>query len=194
MSLASLEAFLERVHDDPGLQEVLAEAPDAAAVAAIAQAAGFPVSELDLWRATAVSPDDLAPAPEALQAPAEADQPVAEPPHAPPGALPPSAGEREAKAAKAPVGRLPDPWLEEEPLTRFVHQAQGDAELRQARASAPDAATVAAIARIAGVPLTAADLWAASDAVPQELELERWLVDELFVEELVVEERVSFGR
>ena len=169
MSLASLEAFLERVHDDPGLLEVLAEAPDAAAVAAIAQAAGFPVSELDLWQATAVSPDDLAPAPEALQAPAEADQPLAEPSDAPPGALPPSAGEREAKAAKAPVGRLPDPWLEEEPLTRFVHQAQGDAELRQALASAPDAAAVASIAQAAGYPISEVDLWLASGTTPDEL-------------------------
>lgn len=166
MSLASLEAFLERVHDDPGLQEVLAEAPDAAAVAAIAQAAGFPVSELDLWQATAVSPDDLAPAPEALQAPAEADQPLAEPSDAPPGALPPSAGEREAKA---PAGRLPDPWLEEEPLTRFVHQAQGDAELRQALASAPDAAAVASIAQAAGYPISEVDLWLASGTTPDEL-------------------------
>jgi predicted ribosomally synthesized peptide with nif11-like leader len=170
MSLASLEAFLERVHDDPGLQEVLADAPDAAAVAAIARAAGFPVSELDLWRATAATPDDLAPAAEALQPAAEADQPVAEPTGASSAAPPPSAAERDAKAAKAPVGRLPDPWLaEEEPLTRFVHQAQGDAELRQALATAPDAAAVASIAQAAGYPISEVDLWLASGTNPDEL-------------------------
>jgi predicted ribosomally synthesized peptide with nif11-like leader len=163
MSLASLEAFLARVHDDPGLQELLADAPDAAAVAAIAQAAGFPVSELDLWQATAVSPDDLAPA-DPMAPVAEAVQPAA-------GVIQaeaPANAQANAKA-KAPGGRLPDPWLEEEPLTRFVHQAQGDAELRQALASAPDAAAVASIAQAAGYPISEVDLWLASGTTPDEL-------------------------
>ncbi|MFO0058495.1 MAG: Nif11-like leader peptide family RiPP precursor, partial [Cyanobacteriota bacterium] len=58
MSLASLEAFLEQAHEDEGLRRQLITAPDAAAVAAIAQAAGFAVSELDLWQASAASPAD----------------------------------------------------------------------------------------------------------------------------------------
>ena len=87
------------------------------------------------------------------------------------------------------------PSAANDPLTLFLRAVEVDPDLQIALASAPDAATVAAIARIAGFPLTAADLWAASDAVPQELEVEveRWLMDELLVEELVVEERVILG-
>jgi predicted ribosomally synthesized peptide with nif11-like leader len=56
-----------------------------------------------------------------------------------------------------------------DPLTAFLHQAQGDEELQGALAEALDAADVAAIARAAGYPITAADLWAVSAAAPQEL-------------------------
>jgi predicted ribosomally synthesized peptide with nif11-like leader len=226
MSLASLEAFLERVHDDPGLRELLADAPDAGSVAAIARAAGFPVSELDLWQATAASPDDLASAAEAVQPAAEPSRPAsdasplasgreaatatedatgANPAEAPASgwgqceqeeqAEPPAAnangkanasgkgsgkgsgsGSGKGKATAtakasppAPAGRLPDPWWEQEPLTRFVHQAHGDAELRQALATAPDAAAVASIAQAAGHPISEVDLWLASGTTPDEL-------------------------
>ena len=144
MSLASLEAFLEQAQSDQRLQELLIAAPDAAAVAAIAQAAGYPVSELDLWQASAASPDEL--------------RPIEEQP---------------ALAGDAPQGQistpLPDPWLEEDPLQGFLHQAQGDAALQQALASAPDAAAVAAIAQAAGYPISELDLWQASAASPEEL-------------------------
>ncbi|MEB3316526.1 MAG: Nif11-like leader peptide family natural product precursor [Cyanobacteriota bacterium] len=234
MSLASLEAFLRRVHDDPGLRGLLVEAPDAASVAAIARAAGFPVSELDLWQATGASPDDLAPAAEAVQPAAEAVQPAVEAvrPAAelsrPASGAPPFTSGREAdtaidtatglnpaeapasgggqwvqeeqaeppaananattnpratakatgtdmdsgtanQKAKAPAGMLPDPWWEGEPLTRFVHQAQGDSELRQALATASDAAAVASIAQAAGYPISEVDLWLASGTTPDEL-------------------------
>jgi predicted ribosomally synthesized peptide with nif11-like leader len=53
-----------------------------------------------------------------------------------------------------------------DPLTAFLHQAQGDEELQGALAEALDAADVAAIARAAGYPITAADLWAVSAAAP----------------------------
>jgi predicted ribosomally synthesized peptide with nif11-like leader len=152
MSLPSLEAFLERVQEDPELWALLENAPDAAAVAAIAQAAGFPVSELDLWRATATSPDEQPPS-----TPREEE-----------GGGSVEEGAVEA-ADPAPLGRLPDPWLEEEPLRRFVHQAQGDGELRQALATAPDAAAVASIAQAAGYPISEVDLWLASGATPDEL-------------------------
>jgi predicted ribosomally synthesized peptide with nif11-like leader len=177
MSIASLEAFLARVQEDPGLRELLATAPDAASVAAIARTAGFPVSERDLWRATAVSPDDLAPADdlapvaEAVQSAAagviQAESPASGAARLDPWqqAEPPAANAR----AMAPGGRLPDPWLEEEPLTRFVHQAQGDAELRQSLACAPDAAAVASIAQAAGYPISEVDLWLASGTTPDEL-------------------------
>jgi predicted ribosomally synthesized peptide with nif11-like leader len=176
MSIASLEAFLARVQEDPGLRELLATAPDAASVAAIARTAGFPVNEWDVWQATAVSPDDLAAADD-LAPVAEAVQPAAgviqaESPASGAGRLdpwqqaePPAANAR----AMAPGGRLPDPWFPEEPLTRFVHQAQGDAELQDALASAPDAAAVASIAQAAGYPVSAVDLWLASGTTPDEL-------------------------
>ncbi|MFM1900965.1 MAG: Nif11 domain, partial [Cyanobacteriota bacterium] len=176
MSIASLEAFLARVQEDPGLRELLATAPDAASVAAIARTAGFPVSEWDVWLATAVSPDDLAaaddlaPVVEAVQPAAgviQAESPASGAARLDPWqqAEPPAANAR----AMAPGGRLPDPWFPEEPLTRFVHQAQGDAELRDALASAPDAAAVASIARAAGYPVSAVDLWLASGTTPDEL-------------------------
>ena len=66
-----------------------------------------------------------------------------------------------------------------DPLTHFLRAVDVDPDLQ----IAPDAATVAAIARIAGFPLTAAALWAASDAVPQELELEALILEEVVVEE-----------
>lgn len=179
MSLASLEAFLARLPHDPELREILAEAPDAAAVAAIARAAGYPVSELDLWRATAASPDELPPAAQPSPPAAEPPSPAAEPPPLAGRATPsaerptssPDATRLQARAAtpKALAGVLPDPWWEEEPLQRFVHQAQGDEELRQALASAPDAAAVASIAQAAGYPISEVDLWLASGTTPDEL-------------------------
>ena len=144
MSLASLEAFLEQAHTDERLQQLLCEAPDAAAVAAIAQAAGYPVSELDLWQASAASPDELGPA-----------------------------GEESTPLGNAGPSRisppLPDPWLEEDPLRGFLHQAQGDEAIQQALSTAPDAAAVAAIAQAAGYPISELDLWQASAASPEEL-------------------------
>jgi predicted ribosomally synthesized peptide with nif11-like leader len=167
MSLASLEAFLEQAHTDQRLQVLLCEAPDAAAVAAIAQAAGYPVSELDLWQASAASPEELRPDPAAQAAETAPDNA--------------SDGNQ--------AGMLPDPWLEEDPIQGFLHQAQGDAALQEALASAPDAAAVAAIARAAGYSITELDLWKASgipaedlfppepDLAPLEAPLARFLLE-----------------
>jgi predicted ribosomally synthesized peptide with nif11-like leader len=149
MSLASLEAFLEQAHTDERLQVLLCEAPDAAAVAAIAQAAGYPVSELDLWQASAASPEELRSDP-AAQATASGEDPG------------PAGGESQA-------GMLPDPWLEDDPIQGFLHQAQGDAALQEALASAPDAAAVAAIAQAAGYSINELDLWRASAVSPEEI-------------------------
>jgi hypothetical protein len=77
------------------------------------------------------------------------------------------------------------PTSDPDPLTLFLRAVEVDPDLQIALASAPDAATVAAIARIAGFPLTAADLWAASDAAPQELEL---VVEEMLLEPVVIVE------
>jgi hypothetical protein len=150
-----IREFLRQAAADAELRQALASAPDASAVASLAQSAGHPLSELALWLASGAAFEEAQPEPE--------------------------------PAPPSPAN---------DPLTFFLRAVEVDPDLRLALASAPDAATVAAIARIAGFPLTAADLWAASDAVPQELEVEveRWLVDEVVVEELVVEERVILGR
>jgi predicted ribosomally synthesized peptide with nif11-like leader len=69
MSRSSLEAFLEAAVADAGLQEQLLVAPDAATLAAIAQAAGYPVSEADWLLASEAGREELAAAaaPEAPQ-------------------------------------------------------------------------------------------------------------------------------
>jgi predicted ribosomally synthesized peptide with nif11-like leader len=126
MSLATLEAFLDAARADPQLQELLLSAPDAATLAAIARAAGYPLTEADWLQASGAEPEEQA-------AVAEPEPPPAD------------------------------------PLTDFLHQAQGDEELRGALAEARDAAEVAAIARAAGYPITTADLWAASGASAEEL-------------------------
>jgi len=156
MSLASLEAFLELAHTDQRLQALLCEAPDASTVAAIARAAGYPVSELDLWEASAATPEEILPDPDAL-----------------PGTEASAAGAPESLPAQQEPrpnsAILPDPWLEDDPIRGFLHQAQGDETLHQALSTAPDAAAVAAIAQAAGYPITELDLWRASAASPEEL-------------------------
>lgn len=157
MSLASLEAFLEQAHTDQRLQEMLCVAPDASAVAAIARAAGYPVTELDLWQASAATPEEILPEPNDLLQPEEPSTAAME---SPPSHHDPTLGGGAV---------LPDPWLEEEPIQGFLHQAQGDEGLQRALATAPDAAAVAAIAQGAGYPISELDLWRASAASPEEL-------------------------
>ena len=156
MSLASLEAFLEQAHTDQRLQALLCEAPDASTVAAIARAAGYPVSELDLWQASAATPEEVLPDPEATLDMEGSSATAAER----------LAAQRDPASSPSV---LPDPWLEEDPIRGFLHQAQGDETLQQALTTAPDAAAVAAIAQAAGYPITELDLWRASAAAPEEL-------------------------
>jgi len=131
MSLQQLEAFLDQAHGDPSLQAPLASAPDAAAVAAIATAAGFAVTAEDLLAAAGESAEVLEVI-ELLASPV--DQPQAE-------------------------------------LQAFLQQVEVDPDLQKVLASAPDAESVAAIARIAGFGLNAEDLWEASDESPFVLEV-----------------------
>ena len=58
MSEEQLKAFLEAVKADAELQEKLKAAADADAVVAIAKAAGFPVSAVELQRAQAELSDE----------------------------------------------------------------------------------------------------------------------------------------
>jgi predicted ribosomally synthesized peptide with nif11-like leader len=57
--IAALESFLVQAQVDPDLQQALAQAEDAVAVANIAQAAGYGVAEQDLWLASDESPEAL---------------------------------------------------------------------------------------------------------------------------------------
>ena len=148
MTLPSLAAFLEAASADEGLQEQLATAADAASLAAIAQAAGFAVGEADWLAASdAGQPERTADAWRAL-----ASDPWAEDP------------------SPSPAEPVTPPYPSADPLSAFLHQAHGDPTLWEALAQAPDAAAVAALAQQAGYPLSSADLWAASEAVPEELE------------------------
>jgi predicted ribosomally synthesized peptide with nif11-like leader len=56
---AGLEALLRQAEVDPDLQQALATAADAAAVAEIARGAGFDVGEADLWGASDETPEAL---------------------------------------------------------------------------------------------------------------------------------------
>lgn len=146
MTLPSLTAFLEAASADEGLQEKLRTAADAASLAAIAQQAGFAVGEADWLAASdAGQPERAADSWRALAADPWAEDPSPSP----------------AEPSNEPMT---------DPLSAFLHQAQGDPALRDALAQAPDAAAVATLAQKAGYPLSSADLWAASEAVPEELE------------------------
>lgn len=192
-----LIALLHQAQGDPALRQALAEAADAAAVAALAQQAGYPLGAADLWAASEAVPEELAPlGPELeeesrveaalagflaqLEADAELQQALAEAADAAAVAL-------LAQAAGHPLQEV-DLWLLSglepqdladdsgvlpapagEALAALLHQAQADAGLQSALAEAGDAAEVAAIARAAGYPISPADLWAASGAEPEEL-------------------------
>ena len=54
-----LDAFLQQVEVDQDLQRVLAWAPDAEAVAALARVAGFAVQAEDIWEASDEVPEAL---------------------------------------------------------------------------------------------------------------------------------------
>ena len=56
---SELDAFLQQVELDPDLQRVLASAPDAEAVAALARVAGFGVTAQDVWEASDEEPEAL---------------------------------------------------------------------------------------------------------------------------------------
>ena len=150
MTLPSLMAFLEAASADEGLQEKLRTAADAASLAAIAQEAGFAVGEADWLAASdAGQPERAADSWRALAADPWAEDP-----------------------SPSPAEPLTEPSTEPltDPLSAFLQQAQGDPVLREALAEAPDAAAVATLAQEAGYPLSSAALWAASEAVPEELE------------------------
>lgn len=127
----SLTAFLHQVELDPWYQEALIQAPDGETVAAIARAAGYPLTAAELWAASELEPDQLEELPFVWQ----------------------------------------DPHGE---LSAFLAQAQIDGTLQEALSQAEDVDSVAALARAAGYAVASADIWAASDLNPADLESQAW--------------------
>lgn len=140
-----LAAFLQQAQADPALQEALVKAADAAAVADLAQQAGYPLTSADLWAASEAVPEEL-----------ERDAPTTEAPTSQDEATQNQATQDEAT-------------LNETVLQTFLRQLEGDAELQQTLAEAADAAAVARLAQAAGHPLREVDLWRASGLEPQHL-------------------------
>jgi len=173
---AELDAFLQQVELDPDLQRVLASAPDAEAVAALARVAGFGVTAQDVWEASDEEPEAL----ELLSYTVliestgarvagdgatggidalgidgvDADGPLAD-------AFAAELGPEAADALDEPLPVA---------LEAFLRQAEVDPDLQEALSTAADAAAVAEIARGAGFEVGEADLWGASDETPEALQ------------------------
>jgi predicted ribosomally synthesized peptide with nif11-like leader len=185
---AELDAFLQQVELDPDLQRVLASAPDAEAVAALARVAGFGVSAQDVWEASDEEPEAL----ELVSYSVVIEVPGAGADGAAGGI---AAGDIDgvavdgvavhgaaadgveadvtaADALAAEFGFEADALDEALPvaLEAFLRQAEVDPDLQEALSTAADAAAVAEIARGAGFDVGEADLWGASDETPEALQ------------------------
>jgi len=194
-SQSELDAFLQQVELDPDLQRVLASAPDAEAVAALARVAGFGVSAQDVWEASDEEPEALAlmsytvvieatgssyrgyGAGGGIAAGGIAGSAIAE------GGIGGVAVDGTAADGADADGAAADALAVEfgldaealdEPLPvaleAFLRQAEVDPDLQEALSTAADAAAVAEIARGAGFDLGEADLWGASDETPEALQ------------------------
>ena len=161
---AELDAFLQQVELDPDLQRVLASAPDAEGVAALARVAGFGVTADDVWEAS----DEV---PEALEVVTytvvlEANDTDA-------AGFADGADVAAAEADPRVVAPGPETEALEDPmpvaLEAFLRQAEVDPDLQEALTTAADAAAVAEIARGAGFDVAEEDLWGASDETPEAL-------------------------
>jgi predicted ribosomally synthesized peptide with nif11-like leader len=189
---SELDAFLQQVELDPDLQRVLASAPDAEAVAALARVAGFGVSAQDVWQASDEEPEALElmsytvvieatgssyrgyGAGGGIAAGGIAGGRIAE------GeidgvAVDGTAADADGAAADALAVEFGlDAVALDEPLPvaleAFLRQAELDPDLQEALSTAADAAAVAEIARGAGFDVGEADLWGASDETPEALQ------------------------
>jgi predicted ribosomally synthesized peptide with nif11-like leader len=192
---SELDAFLQQVELDPDLQRVLASAPDAEAVAALARVAGFGVSAQDVWEASDEEPEALAlmsytvvieatgssyrgyGACGGIAAGGIAGSGIAE------GGIGGVAVDDTAADGADADGAAADALAVEfgldaealdEPLPvaleAFLRQAEVDPDLQEALSTAADAAAVAEIARGAGFDVGEADLWGASDETPEALQ------------------------
>ena len=181
---SELDAFLQQVELDPDLQRVLASAPDAEAVAALARVAGFGVTAQDVWEASDEEPEalELMSYTVVIEATGSSYRGygagggiaaggidgVAVDGTAADGA---DADGAAADAFAAELGLEADALDEPLPvaLEAFLRQAEVDPHLQEALSTAADAAAVAEIARGAGFDVGEADLWGATDETPEAL-------------------------
>jgi len=192
---SELDAFLQQVELDPDLQRVLASAPDAEAVAALARVAGFGVTAQDVWEASDEEPEALElmsytvvieatgssyrghGAGGGIAAGGIAGGGITE------GGIDAVAVDGTAADGADADGAAADALAVEfgldavaldEPLPvaleAFLRQAEVDPDLQEALSTAADAAAVAEIARGAGFDVGEADLWGASDETPEALQ------------------------
>ena len=182
---AELDAFLQQVELDPDLQRLLASAPDAEAVAALARVAGFGVTAQDVWQASDEEPEALEVVSYALvieasgggfggdgAAGAIAAGGIAGGGITVGGIDGVAADGAAADALAAELGIEAEAFEEPLPvaLEAFLRQAEVDPDLQEALSTAADAAAVAEIARGAGFEVGEADLWGASDETPEALQ------------------------
>jgi len=182
---SELDAFLQQVELDPDLQLVLASAPDAEAVAALARVAGFGVSAQDVWEASDEEPEalELMSYTVVIEASGSSYRGYGAGGGIAAGGIAGVAVDGAAADGAAADGASADALAVEfgldaealdEPLPvaleAFLRQAEVDPDLQEALSTAADAAAVAEIARGAGFDLGEADLWGATDETPEALQ------------------------
>ena len=192
---SELDAFLQQVELDPDLQRVLASAPDAEAVAALARVAGFGVTAQDVWEASDEEPEALelmsytvvieatgssyggygaggGIAAGGIAGGGIAEGGINEGGITEGGIDGVDADGAAADALAVELGLEVDALDEPLPvaLEAFLRQAEVDPDLQEGLSTAADAAAVAEIARGAGFDVGEADLWGASDETPEALQ------------------------
>ena len=182
---SELDAFLQQVELDPDLQRVLASAPDAEAVAALARVAGFGVSAQDVWEASDEEPEalELMSYTVVIEATGSSYRGYGAGGGIAAGGIAGVAVDGTAADGADADGAAADPLAVEfgldavaldEPLPvaleAFLRQAEVDPDLQEALSTVADAAAVAEIARGAGFDVGEADLWGASDETPEALQ------------------------
>jgi predicted ribosomally synthesized peptide with nif11-like leader len=182
---SELDAFLQQVELDPDLQRVLASAPDAEAVAALARVAGFGVSAQDVWEASDEEPEalELMSYTVVIEATGSSYRGHGAGGGIAAGGIAGVAVDGTAADGTDADGAAADALAVEfgldavaldEPLPvaleAFLRQAEVDPDLQEALSTAADAAAVAEIARGAGFDVDEADLWGATDETPEALQ------------------------
>jgi predicted ribosomally synthesized peptide with nif11-like leader len=184
-SQSELDAFLQQVELDPDLQRVLASAPDAEAVAALARVAGFGVSAQDVWEASDEEPEalELMSYTVVIEATGSSYRGNGAGGGIAAGGIAGVAVDGTAADGAAADGAAAEALAVEfgldavaldEPLPvaleAFLRQAEVDPDLQEALSTAADAAAVAEIARGAGFDVGEADLWGATHETPEALQ------------------------